>query len=188
MKAGVFLFALSVFVLSGCSRGTPQAGNNFNYLFNNGHHSIETKDGQVIITNDEGHQAVITQDGTLAIENKSIAVVPKVKDNLAQYVETTQQMEKEGLTIAKHAGGFAAGIVGDVFSGLFNGKSEKDIEQKANQSAAEFKKTVLPICISAQKLEHLQDAIAADVPAFKQYAVIQDKDVTDCQQRLSGND
>ncbi|MGH8307224.1 MAG: hypothetical protein ACRER0_03045 [Gammaproteobacteria bacterium] len=188
MRSVILPFTLSLLVLSGCSRGTPQAGNNFNYLFSNGHHSIETKDGRVIITNDEGHQAVITQNGTLMIENKNMAVSPQDKDHLAQYVETTQEMEREGLEIAKHAGSFAAGIVGDVFSGLFNGKSEKDIEQKANQSATEFKKTVLPVCASAQKLEHLQDAIAADVPAFKPYAVIQDKDVSDCQRDLTEKD
>ncbi|MGH8282390.1 MAG: hypothetical protein ACRESE_00905 [Gammaproteobacteria bacterium] len=141
----------------------------------------------MIITNDEGHQAVITQDGVLTVEGKSITTSSQDQDNLVHYVETTQQMEQEGLTIAKHAGGFAVGIVGDVFSGLFSGKSDKEIEQKANQSASEFKKTVLPICTSAQKLEHLQDAIATDVPAFKPYAVIQDKDVSDCQQSLEAN-
>ena len=185
--AVVSLFLLMLF--TACSRGgTPQVNVNFNYLFNSGNHSIKVENERVVITNDAGNQAVITQQGTLTIEGKDVTVTPQAKGNLQQYLQTTQQIRQQGVEIARHAGGFAAGILGDVFGGLLSGESDQDIERKANQSAAEFKQSVLPICTSVQKLKQMQDAIAADMPAFKPFAVIEDKDANDCQKSLKAKD
>ncbi len=190
MKLGSSVFGLFLLlVISACSRsGTPQVSGNFNYLFSSGDHSVKVEQGRVIITNDQGHQAVITQQGALTIEDKDVTVSPQAKDNLVQYVQTTQQIQQQGIEIARHAGSFAVGILGDVFGGLLSGQSDKDIERNAHQSAAEFKKSVLPICMSVQKLKQLQDTVAVDVPAFKSYAVIEDKDSNDCVQGLESKD
>ncbi|MGA9855820.1 MAG: hypothetical protein WBR29_11140 [Gammaproteobacteria bacterium] len=190
MKLRISVFVLFLLLaISACSRsGTPQVNVNFNYLFSSNGNGIKVEPERVIITNDQGHQAVITQQGALTIEDKSVAVSPQAKDNLSQFVETTQQIREQGMEVARRAGSFAAGILSDVFGGLLSGQSDKDIERNANQSAAEFKKSVLPICMSVQKLKHLQDAIVADVPAFKPYAVIEDQDSNDCMRSLNSKD
>lgn len=190
MKLKISVFSLLVLLLcSACSRGdAPQVNMNFNYLFNSGNHSVQVEDGRVIITNDAGNQAVITQPGALTIEGKQVTVTPQAKDNLQQYLQTTQQIRQQGMDIAKHAGSFAMGIVGDVLGGLFSGKSDQDIERNANHSAAQFKQSVLPICESVQKLIQVQDAVAVKVPAFKPYAVIEDKDASDCVKDVNSKD
>jgi len=190
MKLRISVFILfPLLVISACSRsGTPQVNVNFNHMFSSDNHGLKVEQGRAIITNDQGHQAVITQQGTLTIENRDVAVTPQTKDDLVQYVETTQEIKQQGIEIARRAGGFAAGILSDVFGGLLNGESDKDIERNANQSAAEFKQSVLPICMSVQKLKQLQDAIATDVPAFEPYAVIEDKDSNDCVKGLNSPD
>jgi len=190
MKLRISVLVLfPLLVISACSRsGTPQVNVNFNYMFSSDNHGLKVEQGRVIITNDQGHQAVVTQQGTLTIEDKSVAVPPQVRDNLVQYVQTTQQLKQQGIEVAKHAGGFAIGILSDVFGGLLSGESDKDIERNANQSAAEFKKSVLPICMSVQKLKQLQDKIATDVPAFEPYAVIEDKDSNDCEKGINSSE
>ncbi len=188
LRIAVFL-VFPLLVISACSRSdTPQVNVNFNYLFNSGNHSVKVEQGRVIITNDTGNHAVITQQGTLTIEGNSVAVSPRAKRDLLQYVQTTQEIRQQGMDVAKHAGSFAMGIVGDVFSGLFSGKSEQDIERNANHSAAEFKQSVLPICESVQKLIQVQDAVVVEVAAFKPYAVIEDKDASDCMQGVNSKD
>jgi hypothetical protein len=180
------LVLFPLLVISACSRSSaPQVHVNFDYLFSNGDSGIKVEQERVIITDAQGHQAVITQQGTLTIEDKSIAVTPQAEDDLVQYVHTTQQIREQGLNVARRAGGFAAGILSDVFGGLMSGKSEQDIERNANQSAATFKKSVLPICHSVQELKQLQDTIATEVPAFEPYAVIEDKDSNDCSKDLN---
>jgi hypothetical protein len=183
------LVLFPLLVISACSRNhTPQINVNFNYMFNNGNQSLKLEQDRVIITNDQGHQAVVTQQGTLTIEDKVVAVPPQVRDRLVQYVQTTQQIKQQGIEVAKRAGGFALGILSEVFGGLLSGKSEQDIEHNANQSAAKFKKSVLPICDSVQKLKQLQDTIATEVPAFEPYAVIEDKDSNDCVKGINSPD
>ncbi len=190
MKVKISVFSLLLLlVFSACSRdGSQQVNVNFNYLFTSGNHSVKVEQGRVVITNDEGYQAVITEEGALTIEGNSIPVQPQAKNNLMQYVQITQQIRQQGIDVAKRAGGFAVGILGDVFNGLLSGKSDQDIERNANHSAADFKKSVLPICESVQKLKQAQDAIATDVPSFKPYAVIEDKDANDCMKDVNSQD
>lgn len=190
MKVKISVFSLLLLLMfSACSRGGSQhADVNFNYMFTNGNHSVKVEPGRVVITNDEGHQAVITQQGTLTIEGNSVVVKPQVKSNLIQYVQTTQQIRQQGIDIAKHAGSFAMGIVGDVLGGLFSGKSDQDIDRNVHHSAAQFKKSVLPICESLQTLIKVQDAVAAEVPAFRPYKVIKDNGASDCIKDVNSKD
>ncbi|MDE2091941.1 MAG: hypothetical protein KGJ08_08590 [Gammaproteobacteria bacterium] len=153
-----------------------------------GNHFIHTRNGNVIITNEQGDEAVITPEGALLIQDKPIAVQPQDKVTLLRYANTVKDMEQKGMQLGMEAGGFAMSIVGDVFSSLFSADADHAIEQKTDKRVREFKLKALPICKDAQTLRQLQDVLVSHIPAFRPYAVVHGKDADNCQHDLESDD
>lgn len=158
----------------------------FNVLMNNGNEKI-ADDGDIIIHSDKGGKARITADGRLSINGKAVSVTESQKIQLTEYVATVKDIESKGAQLGKDAAGFAAGIVANVFSGLFMGEDQDKIDNQAQARAHIFKQKALPLCKDVQNLKHIQDGLAAGIAAFKAYAVIKNTDAHDCQHDINSD-
>lgn len=151
-------------------------------------HSINLDHGDVIIHGNDGTVARITAVGTLLISGKPQTVTPAQQRQLSRYVATVKDMQAQGLVLSRAAAPFAASIVSEVLDAVFSGASEDQIDRVANRHAHDFAKKALPICQDAQTLKQLQDTLAASLPAFRPYAVIEGHDVNDCQHDINSDD
>lgn len=158
----------------------------FNVPMNNGHGKI-VDDGDSIIHSDAGGKARITADGRLSINGKPVPVTESQKTQLTEYAATVKDIEIKNAQLGKDAAGFAAGIVADVFSGLFTGEDQDKIDNQAQARAHTFKQKTLPLCKDVQDLQYIQDGLAAGIAAFKPYAVIENTDAHDCQHDMDSD-
>lgn len=146
--------------------------------------SIHLDNGDAVIHGNNGAVARITTDGVLFITGQPQKVTPAEQQQLRRYVATVEDLRAKALALAGAAGQFASRIVSDALGGLFSGASEAQIDRTAHEHARDFKRRALPICGDAQTLKHIQDSLAASLPAFRPYAVIEGRDVEDCEQHL----
>jgi hypothetical protein len=160
---------------------------NYGVFTSNSHGRITTENGEVVIHADDGGTAHIAPDGTLVIAGITQPLSPAQRQLLVQYVSTVHDIEHQGMQLASAAPDFAAGVVANVFAGLFSGESDTDIDVKAHQSANDFVQKVQPICQGLKHLQQIQGGIVAGMPAFSPYAVINAHDVQDCKDGLNSS-
>lgn len=143
--------------------------------------------GDAVIHGNDGSSARITSDGAFYVAGKPQTVTSAQRQQLRRYVAIVEDMQAKGLALAGEAGGFAAGIVGDVMTGLFSGNSDQ-IDKQAHRRAHDFAQQALPICEDAKTLKQIQETLVASLPAFKPYAVIESNDANDCKHGIISDD
>ncbi|HET7396349.1 MAG TPA: DUF2884 family protein [Gammaproteobacteria bacterium] len=186
--AGTVALCLGVPVVMASNTDPQAADKDSHRIIINDAHGIHIKDGDVIIDNDAGGEARITTSGTLFIDGKAVPVTDQQKVNLLEYANSVKDMETQAIRLGMDAAGFAMGVVGDVIADLLSGEDEDDINKHANARAKEFKKRALPICKDVRSLQLLQNELTANIPAFKPFAVIEDKDSRDCEHEINSDD
>lgn len=145
-------------------------------------------DGQdILIDNHQGDQARIAADGSLSVNGKPVTVTGPQKTMLQRYNRTVMDLKVKGIELGKHAAGFAMRIVGEAIAAVFSGDSEADISRRTNAEVENFKLKALPICEDVQVLKRLQDRLAAEIPAFQPFSVIESKDADDCEHDLKSD-
>lgn len=186
MNKFVFFLLTAIAVLC-LNAPMTMAGNVDIETWSGGSHGINLDHGDVVIRKDSGDKARITPNGTLIIAGKTITVNAQQKAGLSEYVSTIKDIEIKGQQLEKAATGFAASVVAETFAGLFAGEDEDKIDKNANNRAHAFKQKALPVCKDVQSLEHIQDSLAAGIPAFKPYAIIKGRDADDCEHDINSD-
>lgn len=129
--------------------------------------------------------AVITPQGDFLIDGKSVVITPQQRGEVlayrAQYIEIAQQ----GIAIG-HAGVEAGrrALVPMVFAALF-GDDDDAIEARMDKRLAGVRKASEQLCTRLPQLMASQQQLAADLPAFKPYATLTQKDVDDCRKDVA---
>jgi hypothetical protein len=144
---------------------------------------IHIHDGRVSIRGRDDTTARIRADGDLRIAGKAVALTPAQRALTTRYYQQVQATLHDGMETGKAGAAMAGSVIGAVFSGLARGDT-RDIDRKANAQAAKIEGHVARICDDMQAIQTTQNQLAAQLPAFAPYTVIDDKRVGDCRSGL----
>ena len=155
--------------------------------FGNGEGSIgsliHVHDGRVSIRGRNDTTARIMVDGDLRIAGKAVALTPAQRALTTRYYAQVQATLHDGIETGKAGAAMAGSVIGAVFSGLAHGDT-RDIDRKANAQAAKIKGHVARICDDMRAIQTTQNQLAALLPAFAPYTVIDDRRVGECRSGL----
>jgi hypothetical protein len=70
---------------------------------------------------------------------------------------------------------------GAALTAMFSGESEQQVRQQVEAQTSGIRQAALKICDRLPPLMAEQQKLAADVPAFKPYATMTQKDIDDCR-------
>lgn len=126
-------------------------------------------------------RAEITPLGDLLIAGKAVAVTPQQRSLLLQYRSGLLGIASAGMDIGTKGADMGMHIAGEAIAGAFSGKSEQEINQRANAEASGIRQSAAKLCDRLPPLQAAQDQLAAALPAFRPYATMTQKDVDDCR-------
>lgn len=129
--------------------------------------------------------AAITPQGDFLVDGKSVAITPQQRKEVlayrAQYIEIAQQgiaIGHEGVEAGRRA------VMPMVFAALF-GASDDAIEASMDKGLAGVRAATARLCDRLPALMAAQRRLAIDLPAFKPYAMLAQKDVDDCRKNVA---
>lgn len=141
---------------------------------------VATQDMTLTADAAKAPDAVITPRGDFLIAGKPVAITPQQRQEVlayrAQYIGIAQQgiaIGHEGVDAGRRA------IVPMVFAALF-GASDDAIETSMNKRLAGVRTASEQLCARLPQLMATQRQLAADLPEFKPYATLTQKDVDEC--------
>lgn len=126
--------------------------------------------------------AMVTADGALSIAGTPVAITPTQRDLLRQYFTDAIALRDDGLATGAAGAGIAAQAIGSVVSGLASGTPDK-IGPEIEAKAAKIDEHVTKLCTDLAALHHGQQALAAQLAAFRPYATIEAEQVSGCNSR-----
>lgn len=128
----------------------------------------------VVITAHDGSQARISPLGDLDIRGKAVMVSPSQRQLLQHYAAGIRDIQDRGLEIGQHAVQMVGGMLGTLVSSLFEDAGDsQDLDQRMKARAEPLKQEARALCKDVKSEKKVQDAIAASLPVFQPYAVIE---------------
>jgi hypothetical protein len=160
------------------------------------HVGVDVDTGQIhmdgddaVITAHDGSVARISPLGDLSIRGKAVAVSPSQRQLLQRYAAGIRNIQDRGLAIGEHAVQMVGGMLGTLVSSLFEvggDADSKDLDQRMRAKAEPLKEEARALCKDVKAEKRTQDAIAASLPAFQPYAVIEPHPEHSCH--IDGDD
>ena len=126
-------------------------------------------------------KAEITPDGDLLIAGKAVALTPAQRTQVLAYREQVIQIGQQGIAIGKQGAALGMHATGAALAAVFSGKSEQQVRQQVEAQASGIRQSAMKICDRLPALKTTQQKLAVDVPAFKPYATMTQKDIDDCR-------
>jgi hypothetical protein len=143
------------------------------------HDQISVHQGDVYITATDGSMARISPTGDLDIRGKAVALSPGQRQLLQHYAAGIRDIQDRGLEIGQHAVQMVGGMLGTLVSSLVDGDSQ-ELDRRMRAKAEPLKEEARALCKDVKSEKQVQDAIAASLPAFQPYAVIEPHPEHDC--------
>lgn len=138
-----------------------------------------TNDGQIALHAPAVPEALISPSGDLTINGKRVQLEQTQRDLVVRYFTSANAIREDGFATGMAGASTALTALGSVVSGLAGGEPDK-IGPAVDAKAAKVQAHVEKLCRDLRELAATQDALAASLPAFKSYALIEHKDVNDC--------
>ena len=137
------------------------------------HHTGLHLDGDdVVIVADDRSEARVTPTGNLYVAGRPVAVNASQRAMLRKYNAGIHDIETRGLEIGKSALKLVGGMLDTLVDAALAGEDDAAIEARARATTEPIKEQGRELCQVAQAEHDLQDQIAAQLPAFRPYAVI----------------
>ena len=136
-------------------------------------------DGSLTLQADGQPPARISATGDLTIDGKAVALTPAQRQLAVAYYGELHGITLAGIEVGKQGAKLAGKAVGEAISGVLNGNTE-DMDAKIEAEAKKIEVEAKKICNHLGGLRTAQDALAAQVPQFRPYANIDQKDIDDC--------
>ena len=144
---------------------------------------LNLRDGLVAIRGADGTEATVSADGQLAISGRAVAVSDAERTELARYFSSASAVVAHAK--ATGAAGAQVGVTAAnaVVSGIMKGDMS-ELKSKVETQAGEVKRQALALCGDVGALRAAQEAVQAEVPAFRLYAIVAERDALDCARDL----
>jgi hypothetical protein len=164
--------ALTVALLCGCQPST----------------TVNTGDGQVFnilgkTLTIQVHglpSAEISEAGDFSIDGKPVAVTEAQRALLAAYYKELNGIGAAGAATGKEGAALAGKAMGAAITGVLTGNPD-DIGAKVEAETKKVEAAAMKICDRLANLQRVQEALAAQLPAFAPYGSITLGDVSDCR-------
>jgi hypothetical protein len=124
--------------------------------------------------------ADITAAGELSIAGKSIAITATQSELFKRYYASALAMRDHGIAAGEAGVATANKAITSVASNLASGNPEK-IDAEVNASAAKVKAQADKVCDDLGQIRSIQETLAAQLPAFRPYALINASEANDCR-------
>lgn len=142
------------------------------------HFSIDN--GSVAVHAQGVADAVVDAGGNLTIAGKSVSTSAAQRQLLARYHDSILTLRNAAVAAGKAGIKTAGKAIGSVIAGLASGNPDK-IDAQVNAQAGQVAARVAELCGALREIRSTQDAIAAQIEAFRPYATISAEDVDHCQ-------
>lgn len=126
-------------------------------------------------------KAEITPQGDFLIEGKPVALTPAQQRQMLAYRQQLVAIGEQGIAIGKQGAKLGLDAAGAAIAGAFSGESKQQIRAKAEARASGIRQAAAKLCKSLPTLMATQQKLATEVPAFKPYATMTQKDIDDCR-------
>jgi hypothetical protein len=145
--------------------------------------ALTVANGQVVIEGQDGSQARISSTGQLTIGGQDIVVSDPQRAQLVAYFNAASGVKRHA--VATGVAGAQVGVTAasEVVSGLAKGDMS-GLKAKVESQAGEVKRQALKLCDDFTAVRAAQDALTAELAAFKPYAVVSERDTADCAKDL----
>ena len=164
---------LGVALLGGCDRpGTPN-----NPRVNSQH--FEIRDNDVIVHAPGKPDATVNAAGDLSIAGKPVAVSPAQRVLVKRYYTEVQGIRSAAIATGKQGVAMAGRAINEVVGGLMAGDPDR-IDGRVEAEAKKVEASAAQICVRLGAIRDVQDALAADLPAFAPYATVRAEQVISC--------
>ncbi len=97
-----------------------------------------------------------------------------------RYYHQVRDIVHQGVATGKAGAAMAGKVIGAVITGLASDNTDH-IDRTANLQATKITASVAKICDDLQAIQSTQKQIAAQIPAFAPYTVIDQQRVIDCR-------
>ncbi|KGI78188.1 hypothetical protein LF63_0107575 [Oleiagrimonas soli] len=155
-------------------------GRNPHTYINISHGNIVLQDDAVTIHADDAPTATVTSAGDLRIGTKTIAVDAAQRQLLRTYYQDAERIGHQAVDVGKAGANMAGGTIRDVFSNLADGHPDR-IDADVKKRTATLLEHASRICDTLQSMQGTQDAIAAQLDAFRPYTRLQASDAQECR-------
>jgi hypothetical protein len=127
----------------------------------------------------DGPDAIVSSAGELSIAGKAMSLNSSQKELVVRYFSGATALRQDALATGMAGASTAATALSSVVTGLASGKPET-IGPAINDKAAKVEASADKVCRDVRDLAAAQDALAASVADFKPYALISEKQTTEC--------
>lgn len=140
--------------------------------------------GNISVSNGDTNapKAEITPRGDFLIAGKSVPLTPQQRAETLHYREQMVQIGMQAIAVSRK--GVAVGMGAAVpmaFAALFGG-SDKEIDQHMNARLSGVYADAAKICDRLPAVMAAQQQLTRDLPAFKPYATLTQKNIDGCRQ------
>ena len=140
----------------------------------------ELAEKNISISNGSGTKAEISPAGDLLIGGKAVAINDAQRSLLLQYREHMVKVAETGIEVGVQGANLGARAAGEALKGIFSGNTDQ-IEARVNAEAKKLEESALKICDQMPGMLALQQQLAATIPEFKPYAMMDQDDIDDCR-------
>ena len=200
-KLSILCVASTAAVLAACSSGnapasppsasaSASASSTPSLIANVVDHALDRADAKlrtqnITISDHDGPntkpKAEITPDGDLLIAGNAVALTPAQRTEVLAYREQVIQIGQQGIAIGKQGATLGMHVASEALAAAFSGQSEQQIRQHAEAQASGIRQSAMKICDRLPELKTTQQKLATDLPAFRPYATLTQKDIDDCR-------
>jgi hypothetical protein len=136
-------------------------------------------DGDVVVLEPHGEaRAEIAPSGDLRIDGRLVTVPLKDRLLLARYNQSMHAIVSRGVALGVQGASLGMQALTAALVGIATG-DEDAAKRTVEPRAKKMKANARALCLEARTLRMVQNEIAADVPEFRPYALI-DGDGSDC--------
>jgi hypothetical protein len=143
-------------------------------------HLTPLNNRQIAVHRHNGPDAVVSVNGELTIDGKPVALNQAQKELVTRYFAGARTLRDDGLATGLAGASTALTAISSVVTGLASGEPDK-IGDAVEAKAAKVEAQAENLCRDLSKLAETQDALAASLPEFKPYALIEEKEINDCR-------
>lgn len=128
----------------------------------------------------DGKRAEITPDGDFLIAGERVEITEAQRKLLLVYREELLAVATAGMDLGAQGAELGTRAALEAVKSVFGGDRE-GLEKRIEAEAEVMRIAAAALCDRLPTLRKAQDELAAALPAFKPYAKMRDKDISECQ-------
>jgi major membrane immunogen (membrane-anchored lipoprotein) len=142
--------------------------------------AITLRHEQVTLHTSGAPDAVISATGDFTVDGKAVAVTPDQRKQLQRYYQGALAVREHGIATGKAGVAVAGAAISGIADAIRSGDSDQ-IDKHVSAKAELVEQKALRICLDLVEIKAAQNALAAQLPAFKPYAGLLEADDDDCK-------